>query len=257
MGKERVKRVNEQKKRETERGLVPKEGSSSPHKSSGAFRDPYRHAHYPGRPPYPHTSYPPHPSPYPPHPSHMSHPSQMHNGYPGNGADMYHYPPPMYPPHMYPMPQGYGMRSPSGAERGIPHPGHRMRPPGNEKGIPLGQGTPAAISEEKGIPPNDGVKAGEEQGIPLAQTMAVRSEKGVPPPGYGMPPREGFPPGYGMRSSDMELGFPPGHGWPVENEQGFPPGYSPWHRHHGYPSPSPLGTCNMTCVHVRAAQFYH
>ena len=202
---------------ESDKELVPKEGS--PRKPS--TRDPHRHAHYARQPMYP---------PYP-HQAHMLHLSQVHNGYPTSDPDMYR-----YPPHMRPMPPGYGMRS---SERGHPHPMHRPNDGSSSSAQP-------AADKEKG--PNHTAETGDERGIPLAQRMVARNEMGVSP-GYGMPPREGFPPGYGQRP-DMEMGMPPGHGWPMDNEQGLSPGYNSWHHQHSYPfhpPPSPMGECAVCC----------
>ena len=122
--------------------VAPKAGSVSPHKPSAAVRDPFRHAPYPGRPPYPN------PAAYPPHHGHM------HNGYPGSEADMYHYPPHRYPPHMYNMPPGYARRSSPGAGGNSPHPGHRPRLPASEK-----------------APPREGPDG--EKGLPLLQPLMM------------------------------------------------------------------------------------
>ena len=122
----------------------------------------------------------------PPHP--------IHNGYPGNEADMYHYPPHS---HMYPMPPGYGMQ---------PHP--RARPPPTHQGHPSNQTPTGNIASGQG---------------------AHNNEKGYPH-GYGMPPRAMFPHGYGQEMgippphgwpADNEQGFPPGYN-PWYHQHGYP-----------------------------------
>ena len=169
--------------KEEEKAVKPRDTGA--HKPL-AMRDPYRHAHYQGHPLY---SYPPHPS-------------QIHNGYPGNEADLYH-----YHPHMYSVPPGYGMRQP-------PHTQPAKKTQQNSR-----------TEKEKGLSPV-GTPNDDGQGIPLAQRM-TRNERGFPPGYYGMPPHDGFPAGYGPRMSETEVS------WPMDSD---PSGYSLWHRPHGYPA---------------------